>query len=662
MANRSQNKLIFPNTFFEDEVREGFFVTSMMKRYWACQIKILMEVAEICLRHDIKWFADFGTLIGAVRHKGFIPWDDDLDISMLRADWIRFFEAAKNEFPSEYVILTIDEQKEYREIFGRVVNSHFIDYSREHLEMFYGCPYTAGIDIFPLDGVYNDASREEERRERAKKLIDDYDFEQSHGDNPTKMHALIKKLSNIYSECSSDVADKVALMPFYISQKNHIYDKALFAIDANLPFETVSIKVPARYEDKLVSDYNTFMRINKSGGVHNYPVYSEQEQILKEKIGRNPYRYTLDYNALALAVKRYAVKTLNPKPVSNKKKVIFLPCRAKWWKSMEGLWRKAKADPNIETHVIPIFCYEADYNGQICEKHDERAFFPSYVNPEDCTKYDFESEHPDVIVIQVPYDGWSTFMTVHEYFYSSNLLNFTDELIYVPCFEADDPEKEDDKAWKSLSVLVEQPAVVNADKVVLSSEMMKKLYLSRMIELCGKETESYWNQKFVFEKDIDWGRGYELSDELFSRTEAGDFTEDSVGKAEWLKLIGGKSDKKVIVYYITINFMIKGGIKSIEKLRHSMEIFKDASDEIRAILLPQATVRESLGKADEGLLKAYIDLISQAGTTYENCVCDEYGICLDYMDKWDAFYGNEGYISKKCVEMGIPVMIQNIEI
>ena len=140
----------FAEAFFEDEVREGFFVPTMMKRYWAAQLKVLSVIAGICKRHGINWFADYGTLMGAVRHGGYIPWDDDLDICMLRSDYARFFEAAKGELPEGYVIMTLDEQPEYRELFGRISNSHAIDFSDRHMEEFYGCPYSVGVDIFPI--------------------------------------------------------------------------------------------------------------------------------------------------------------------------------------------------------------------------------------------------------------------------------------------------------------------------------------------------------------------------------------------------------------------------------------------------------------------------------------------------------------------------------
>ena len=70
----------FPDSYFEDEVREGFYIPSLMKRAWAAQMEVLEIVGEICEKHHIRYFAEWGTLLGAVRHGGRIPWDDDIDI------------------------------------------------------------------------------------------------------------------------------------------------------------------------------------------------------------------------------------------------------------------------------------------------------------------------------------------------------------------------------------------------------------------------------------------------------------------------------------------------------------------------------------------------------------------------------------------------------
>ena len=110
----------FPDNYFEKEIRNGFEVSSMMKRAWAGQIEVLSVIREICERHNILWFADYGTLLGAVRHKGFIPWDDDMDIGMTRDNLNNFIKYAKDELPDEYKLLCMDLEPQYDSLIVRV--------------------------------------------------------------------------------------------------------------------------------------------------------------------------------------------------------------------------------------------------------------------------------------------------------------------------------------------------------------------------------------------------------------------------------------------------------------------------------------------------------------------------------------------------------------
>lgn len=82
---------------YHDEMRAGFLVTTDRKKIWNVELNLLVEVDRICQNHGITYFADYGTLLGAVRHQGFIPWDDDIDLVMLRPDYERFKEIAMNE-------------------------------------------------------------------------------------------------------------------------------------------------------------------------------------------------------------------------------------------------------------------------------------------------------------------------------------------------------------------------------------------------------------------------------------------------------------------------------------------------------------------------------------------------------------------------------------
>ena len=115
-------------------------------------LKILKEVHRICEENNIKYFLSDGTLIGAVRHNGFIPWDDDLDIGMLRDEYDKFCAIAPDKLGEEFVFQTTDTDPGYGLQFGKVmlkgtvwVENGAIDTKRENLGIY--------IDIFPYDKI-----------------------------------------------------------------------------------------------------------------------------------------------------------------------------------------------------------------------------------------------------------------------------------------------------------------------------------------------------------------------------------------------------------------------------------------------------------------------------------------------------------------------------
>jgi len=112
-------------------------------------LKILQVVDQVCREHQLRYYLWAGTMLGAVRHKGFIPWDDDMDICMPRPDYDRFMAHAHEWLPQPYEAICAETNARYPGAFGKVLNANTTLIEREHYD------YLGGIyiDVFPIDGV-----------------------------------------------------------------------------------------------------------------------------------------------------------------------------------------------------------------------------------------------------------------------------------------------------------------------------------------------------------------------------------------------------------------------------------------------------------------------------------------------------------------------------
>ncbi len=87
-----------------EEVRTGYTATTDIKELWAVELDLLEKFQELCRKHELRYFAIGGTLLGAVRHKGFIPWDDDIDLAMPLNDYLKLIEIEPKELKYPYFL------------------------------------------------------------------------------------------------------------------------------------------------------------------------------------------------------------------------------------------------------------------------------------------------------------------------------------------------------------------------------------------------------------------------------------------------------------------------------------------------------------------------------------------------------------------------------
>lgn len=114
------------------------------------QLDILKEYIKICSKYNLRYYFMGGSCLGAVRHKGFIPWDDDIDVGMPRPDYEKFMRVAQSELPKHYFLQNEKTDPDYPSCFAKIRNSNttFIESSVAHLNMNHGVYF----DIFPIDG------------------------------------------------------------------------------------------------------------------------------------------------------------------------------------------------------------------------------------------------------------------------------------------------------------------------------------------------------------------------------------------------------------------------------------------------------------------------------------------------------------------------------
>lgn len=279
MISNMNTNCLSPNISSDDiSVREGQIIA----------LEALRRIHSICETLNIQYWAIFGTLIGVVRHKGFIPWDDDLDITMKREDYQKFLSYCINNkdeiFP--YYIDHFSVNKKCPFYIAR-----FCD-SRYQLTFDYAKDYTSGffVDIYPYDGLGDDLNYWQTKwREIAfiKRLeglsIGDRYKESKNGKTRIinffisrigklggRYHWLLK-LDSIEQKFSWEESSLVGI-PVW-TERPYLIKKEWFNSTLYLPFEDIQIPVPGGYDELLKAiygDYMTLPPIEKRVATHGY--------------------------------------------------------------------------------------------------------------------------------------------------------------------------------------------------------------------------------------------------------------------------------------------------------------------------------------------------------------------------------------------------------
>ena len=254
-------------------------------------LDVLRKIDAVCKAEGLSYWLMFGSLIGAVRHRGFIPWDDDLDIAMSREDYERFlkvFDGAKELSGLVAVkpglgmnrpfLITRVSNPEYKMIgeYGDLV---------DELGVF--------VDVYPLDGLGSDMKQAIVHKTKAYRALIGYlqanNFEYNNRNNgklkratkailsmlrgePEKYQKELEEICIKYSYNSSEL---VSVLQWTMTPDKSIYERAWFDSTEYLPFEDMVVPVPGGYDQLLRVDYGDYMRLppeEERVGHHYYSI------------------------------------------------------------------------------------------------------------------------------------------------------------------------------------------------------------------------------------------------------------------------------------------------------------------------------------------------------------------------------------------------------
>lgn len=510
--------MIFPEHYFEDEIRDGFYVPGIMKAAWAASIELYLIFDEICKKHNIEYMVDFGTLLGAVRHKGFVPWDDDMDVMMTRDNLKKFKAAAPSELPDGHIMIDYTGDNPYGwDYVTRIASSESrVCFDSDYMERYHGFPIMVNLDIFCYDYLKEDEGEFETIANIAglgQQIVEYYAHNPETIVNEDNLEACItayEQFTGVNIRRDADVRLRIStvndsLFGLYKEEESkylaiitqilkignrYKYLKEWYGGIVYLPFEMLQMPVPCQYKKILEIKYASgYMNKILAGGSHGYPFFDSILQKMREM--------PEDFSFLKKC--EYDEKTMTPRllreTADGKRRVLFITNDASKWSYFEKYYRSYMNDAGTEITVLAIPYYEKDISGKILRKYYEKGEYPEGINIVDYKEYDIEKEHPNVIFIQNPYDYMNYRITTDGQYYASIIREFTDKLVYVQSFELNETWLEAEKMKKNMDYYITVPGVMYADEVIAGSEAMRRAYIEKLTEYAGEESRQIWEAK-----------------------------------------------------------------------------------------------------------------------------------------------------------------------
>lgn len=281
-------KIDLPENFLAEEVRCGYTVSTEFKKLWAVELDLLAEFDRVCKKHNLTYFASGGTLIGAVRHRGFIPWDDDIDLLLPRKDYDKLIEIANEEFRHPYFFQHMSTDCGLIIGGSRLRNSNTVICNESEWKKSFE---NKGIfiDIFAVDNVpdselilnltklvlkaywrilrfasYYELYFETGKRYPIGKRIKGYcalKLKHIFG-----LQTLYQGYEKICTRYSGRKTKRVA--PIETLRGLLIYPKECVASTTYVPFEHIQIPIPNGYDEMLTAQYGDYMTMKKVPSIH----------------------------------------------------------------------------------------------------------------------------------------------------------------------------------------------------------------------------------------------------------------------------------------------------------------------------------------------------------------------------------------------------------